>query len=381
MRYRKFGKTDWEVSVLSFGAMRLPVENVKDQSSVDEAESIRMIRHSIDQGVNYVDTAYPYHAGKSETVVGQALRDGYRDKVKLATKMPSWFVQKFEDFDKYLDEQLARLQTEQIDFYLLHGMNKDQWPKLRDLGVIKWAETAMTNGRIGRLGFSFHDELKIFKEVLDGYDDWALAQIQYNFMDTEFQAGTAGLKYAADKGIPLVVMEPLRGGQLTRKAPEKVDKLWSRAPTQRSQADWCLRWIWDQPEVATTLSGMTTMQQLEENLASADRAKINVLSDVERSIIDQVREAYIKVSPIPCTDCKYCIPCPQKVNIPQILTLYNEGFMYDDHKRPRYFYRQIPADQQAANCEECHDCEDLCPQDFDIPLWLEKAHGWLGPKK
>jgi predicted aldo/keto reductase-like oxidoreductase len=380
MKYRPFGKLDWEVSALGFGAMRLPVID-NDQAKIDEPEALKMIRHSIDHGVNYVDTAYPYHGGNSELVVGRALLGGYREKVKLATKMPAWAVETTADFDKILNEQLSKLQTDHIDFYLLHGMSKTSWPKLQDLDVLNWAEGAIGDGRIGYLGFSFHDSLEVFKEIVDAYDKWTFCQIQYNLMDIEHQAGTEGLKYAAEKGLAVVIMEPLRGGSLTKEPSEAVAKLWAGSSQQRSQADWALQWIWNQPEVSVALSGMTEMQHVVENLVSADHSGVGILSDDELSLIDRVREEYINASPIPCTDCQYCMPCPNGVNIPRSLSLYNEGHMYGDHRRARFFYRQLPPDQQADKCEACHECEELCPQDLPISEWLEKVHGWLGPKK
>lgn len=380
MKYRKFGKLDFEVSLLGFGAMRMPVIN-NEQGNLDEAESIRMIRHAIDQGVNYLDTAYPYHMGASEPLVGRALRDGYRDKVKLATKLPSWLVEKADDFDKYLNEQLERLQTGHIDFYLLHGMNKDRWPKMKSLGIMERAEAAIADGRIRHIGFSFHDDLEAFKTVVDGYDKWDFCQIQYNYMDIEFQAGTEGLKYAADKGLAVVVMEPLRGGSLTKQPPDEVADIWSRASTKRTPADWALQWCWDQPEVATILSGMSTFEQLEKNLASADAFEEGKFSAADSDLVAKVREAYQRLSPVPCTDCKYCMPCPNGVNIPRCFALYNDSFMYDDTRVARFFYQeQTPAEARADRCAECHECEPLCPQSIEIAEWLKKVHDWLGPK-
>lgn len=380
MNYRPFGKLDWKVSALGFGAMRLPVVD-NDPSKIDESEAIKMIRHAIDNGVNYVDTAYPYHAGNSERVVGKALLDGYREKVKLATKMPAWQVKSPDDFDKFVGEQLEKLQTDHIDFYLLHGLNRSSWPKLRDMGVTKWAEGAIEDGRIGHLGFSFHDDYDTFKDIIDGYDKWTFCQIQYNFMDVNHQAGVKGLKYAADKGIAMVIMEPLRGGSLTRKAPDIVAKLWDSSPIQRSQAEWALQWVLNQPEVATALSGMTAMEHVVENLAIAGRCGVDLLTDEEQALINQASEAYIEACPVPCTGCNYCMPCSQGVTIPRIFQMYNEAHMYDGHQRARYTYRGLPPEGQADKCTECRECMEVCPQDFDIPESLGMVHDWLGPKK
>lgn len=379
MQYRQFGKLDWEVSALGFGAMRLPIID-DDQAKIDESEAIGMIRRSIDHGVNYLDTAYVYHGGNSEVLVGKALSDGYREKIRLATKMPSWFIEKYEDYDRFLQEQLDRLKTDHIDFYLLHGMGKRFWPSLRDKDVIKWAEGAIADGRIGHIGYSFHDTLEVFKEIVDAYDGWTFCQIQYNFMDIEYQAGAEGLKYAADKGMAVVVMEPLRGGGLAKEPPESVAKVWKKTSSERSPVDWALQWLWNQPEVSVVLSGMTTMRHVEENLASADISRVGALTDDDLSIIDQVREAYRKISPIPCTNCQYCMPCTNGVNIPVILRRYNEGYMYDDHRVARMRYNSLPRDEQGDQCIECLECEEKCPQEIQISEWLKKCHDWLGLK-
>ncbi|MGD9101837.1 MAG: aldo/keto reductase, partial [Anaerolineae bacterium] len=274
--------------MLGFGAMRLPT--LGEFSKIDEPESTRMLRYAIDHGVNYVDTAYPYHSGSSEVFLGRALQDGYRDKVKLATKLPCWDVKVYEDFDKYLNEQLERLQTDHVDFYLLHGLGKDRWAKMRDLGAIKWAEGAIADGRIGHLAFSFHDDYETFVEIVDAYE-WAFCQIQYNYMDVENQAGTKGLKYAVSKGLAVVIMEPLLGGKLVN-PPQPIQELWDTTSTRRAPADWALQWLWDQPEVTVVLSGMSTMQQVEENVASAAAAEVGKLTQADQAIITQVRAMY-----------------------------------------------------------------------------------------
>jgi len=376
MRYRTFGRLDWKPSALGFGAMRLPTID-DDPARIDEELATRMIRTAIDGGVNYVDTAWPYHREQSEPVVGRALQDGYREKVKLATKMPVWLTEKREDFDHYLNEQLKRLQTDRIDFYLLHGLNKTTWRKVRDLGALDWASGAIEAGRIGYLGFSFHDDVSTFKEIVDAAD-WTFCQIMYNYMDIDFQAGTEGLRYAAAKGLAVVIMEPLRGGQLTRTPPEPVARLWAQASSERSPADWALQWLWNQREVSLCLSGMSAMEHVEENLASADRAQVGSLAPEELDLIDRVRDAYRLLSPIPCTNCNYCMPCPNGVAIPRIFTTYNDLRMYGDERRARMSYNQfIPAQERADNCIECGNCESACPQQIRIIDWLKRVHAAL----
>ncbi len=379
MQYRQFGKLKWKVSALGFGAMRLP-KTSDEPADIDEPEAKRMVRHAIDHGVNYVDTAWPYHGEKSEPFVGRALQDGYRDKVRLATKLPCWLVETEEDFDKYLNEQLSRLQTDHVDFYLLHSLNHENWPKMRSLGVLPWAETAIADGRIGHLGFSFHDEHKAFVEIVDDYDKWTFCQIQHNYMDIENQAGTAGLQYAASKGLAVVIMEPLLGGRLAR-PPQAIQAVWNTARQHRTPADWALQWLWNQPQVSVVLSGMSTMQQVEENLVSADRSGIGTLGEDELALIARVRDNYAELCPIPCTDCKYCLPCPSGVNIPKVFEAFNNGVMHSDPEGARMEYKWIAESERASNCTQCQQCEELCPQRIPISEWMVHADEVLAQGK
>lgn len=371
MKYRTFGKLSWKPSALGFGAMRMPTLDGND-AHIDEPEAARMLRHAIDQGVNYIDTAYPYHQGNSESFVGRALADGYRERVKLATKLPCWLVKTADDFDRLLNEQLDRLQTDHIDFYLLHALNKESWPGMRGLGVLQWAEGAIADGRIGHLGFSFHDSAELFKEIVDAYDGWTFCQIQYNYMDEEFQAGTRGLEYAAEKGIAVIAMEPVRGGRLAGTPPPEVQALWERAPMQRTPADWALQWVWNRPEVSLLLSGMSTMEQVQQNLASAEQSDAGRLTPEELALIAQVKTTYARLSPVGCTDCKYCMPCPAGVNIPRNFETYNEAFMYGiEHGLNGFSW--IPEEQRAGACTQCSACESHCPQNLPIMELLKKV--------
>ena len=379
MQYRNFGRLDWEVSALGFGAMRLPLKG-SEPTDIDEDHAIRMIRYAIDHGVNYLDTAYPYHGGNSERVVGRALKDGYRERMKLATKLPCRMVESASDFDRLLNEQLERLDTG-IDFYLLHGLSNQNWPKVRDLGVIGWAESAIADGRFGRLGFSFHDSTEVFKGIIDDYDSWVLAQVQYNYMDIEHQAGRSGVAYAADKGVAVVVMEPLRGGKLAR-APEPVARVWESVSQKRTPVEWALQWVLNQPEVALALSGMSTFEQVVENVEVAGRSGPGSLTADEVALVDRARQAYHGLVPVSCTSCGYCMPCPNGVEIPRIFQMYNEAMMYDDPRTGRFRYRGpggLKEEERADQCTECGECLEACPQEIQIPDWLKKAHEFLGP--
>jgi predicted aldo/keto reductase-like oxidoreductase len=379
MQYRRLGKLDWRVSVLGFGAMRLPLAD-KETGKVDEPEAIRMMHYAIDHGVNYVDTAYPYHQGKGEGIVGNALKDRYREKVKVTTKLPVWLVDDAQGFDRYLNEQLERLQMEKVDFYFLHGLTGERWSKMRDLGVIRWAEKAMAGGRFDHLGFSFHDNFEAFKQIVDGYDNWTSAQVQYNYMDVDYQAGRRGVEYAVSKGLAVVVMEPIRGGQLA-KPRGPVAEVWERAARKRSAAAWALLWVWNQPEISVVLSGMKTMEQVVENVALADSARPGILGPQELGLINRAREAYKGLAPIPCTGCKYCMPCSSGVEIPDIFEMYNEAMTYEDPQEPRWLYGRLKEEQRADQCTRCGECTDACPQEIDIPGWLEKVHPFLAPEK
>jgi predicted aldo/keto reductase-like oxidoreductase len=366
------------VSALGFGCMRLPIKD-GDSANIDESEATRMLHHAIEHGVNYIDTAYPYHGGNSELFVGRILKGGYREKVRLATKLPCWKVEAAEDFDKFLNEQLQKLQTERIDFYLLHGLNRERWDKTRDLGVLERAEKAIADGRIGYLGFSFHDKYPVFQEIVDAHD-WTFCQIQHNYMDIENQAGTRGLRYAASKGLAVVIMEPLLGGKLVD-PPAPIQEIWDTAAHKRLPADWGLQWLWNQPEVSVVLSGMSTVEQVEQNVASAATARVNTLAEPELALFDRVRAKYNELSPIPCTGCEYCLPCPNGVDIPRNLAAYNQGKMYDKPDAARNSYQWIPEAARANACLECVECEEKCPQQIPISKWLPIVHQVLGEGK
>ncbi|MHB1319619.1 MAG: aldo/keto reductase, partial [Anaerolineae bacterium] len=337
MQYRKFGSLDWQASALGFGAMRLPT--LGNRETIDEPEAIRMLRYAIDQGVNYIDTAYPYHGGNSEVVVGRALRDGYRERVRLATKLPVARVQTADDFDRYLDEQLVKLGVSCVDFYLFHGLRRPRWDTLLQHDLLARADRALADGRVKHMGFSFHDSLETFQEIIDSYDNWTMCQIQYNYMGEDFQAGTPGLEYAASKGLAAVIMEPLLGGRLVS-APPLVQAAWDAAPTRRAAPEWALSWLWNKPQVSVVLSGMSTMQQVVDNVAYASRSAVGMFTPEELKAVATARDAYNELCPVPCTGCRYCMPCPNGVGIPEVFAIFNRGVMFNSMDRPRRDYRE-----------------------------------------
>ena len=374
MNYRAFGRTGFNVSALGVGCMRLPTS--PDTGEIDEKHAIRMIRWAIENGVNYVDTAYGYHGGKSEVLVGKALQDGYRSKTAVATKMPPWNVSTKDDLDRIFEEQRTRLQTDKIDFYLLHALGKGSWQKLQKLDILDWVQKRKAAGDIGHIGFSFHDKLPIFKEIVEAFD-WAFCQIQYNYLDEEHQAGTEGLKYAAAKGMGVIVMEPLLGGKLAR-LPDAVYETLSMEAPGVSAVELALNWLWDKPEVAFLLSGMSTLEQVQQNVALANNAEVGMLGEAGRTIVAHAQGAFNNLTPIPCTDCGYCMPCPQGVAIPHNFSLYNDAEVFGNREGNRKQYANTEVEKRAESCIACHECEQKCPQHIPISEWMPKVHKALG---
>jgi predicted aldo/keto reductase-like oxidoreductase len=377
MEYRTFGRLDWRPSALGFGAMRLPVlqdESGKRQPGrIDYDTATAMLRHAIDHGVNYVDTAYMYHEGGSESWLREALSDGYADKVKIATKMPLWSAKSAADLDRVFDEQRRRLGRERFEFYLLHSIDETTWARARDVHALDWCERVLAEGLVAHLGFSFHGDAALFDELLAVYDGWSFCQIQYNFMDEEADPGRSGLRLAAGKGLGVIVMEPLRGGQLTKQPPPHVLDVWAESDVRRTPAEWALQWIWDQPEVSLVLSGMSTMEQTVENVAAAERSGRSRLTAAERELVARVRDAYRDITPIACTQCRYCQPCPSGVDIPRCLEIYNDAVIYNESDLARLYYGWIDEGARADKCSDCGDCEEICPQDLPIRDWLKKV--------
>jgi len=370
MLYRELGETGKKISILGFGCMRLPVVDGKyDQVDMDVA--VPLIRNAIDNGINYLDTAYPYHNGKSEEVISEVIKDGYREKVFIADKLPSWMINSRADMDRYLQEQIDRLQTEKIDFYLLHSIKEDYWKKLESLGVLEFLDDAVSQGKIDYTGFSFHGELELFFDVIDSYN-WDMCQVQYNLVDQNYQAGREGIRYASNNNVGVVIMEPLRGGTLVRNVPPEIQEIWDESPVKRDPVSWALKYLWDHEEIDVVLSGMNSCNDLKQNLDIASEGYPNTLMPEEKEIIREVQFEYKQRKEVDCTQCGYCVPCPSGVDIPANLLQLNNAYMFQDIENAQMnYYMGIKEEERAANCTECGECEKICPQMVPIQKALK----------
>lgn len=380
MNYRK-NRNGEPLSILGYGCMRF----TKKGNSIDIDKAEREVARAIELGVNYFDTAYIYPG--SEVALGEIFRRlGCRDNVNIATKLPQYLIKSSSALDKYFNEQLQRLQTDYIDYYLMHMITDiAAWEKLKKLGIEEWIEKQKNIGRIRNIGFSFHGNTEMFLEVLNAYD-WDFCQIQYNYLDEHTQAGRRGLQAAAAKGIPVIIMAPLRGGKLVELLPDKAKKIIADAPEKNgrklSAADWGYRWLWDQPEVTCVLSGMNSLQMVEENASNASEAAAGEFAEADLAMIDAVKKEINRNIKVNCTGCNYCLPCPQGIDIPLAFRCWNR--MYTENKMSgRKEYLQIMALQKnmpdAGACTGCGKCARHCPQHLDIPSELKKARSSLTP--
>jgi len=382
MRYREMPKNGDRLSILGFGCMRLPERRGK----IVEDRAVRQVRDAIDRGVNYLDTALPYHMGAAEPFLARALAGGFRERVRLATKLPPWSVKRREDMDAILTSQLERLATDRIDYYLVHALKPASWKKMKALGVREFLDAALADGRIGAAGFSFHGDTETFRQIVDEYD-WTCALVQYNYLDEHNQAGIEGIRYAAEKRVGVLVMEPLRGGKLARVVPEEVAAVWNEAPVKRSPAEWALRWVWNHPEVVVALSGMNDEAHVEENARIAGEAEPGSLTEEELALVGRAAEAYRARMRAGCTGCRYCMPCPHGVDIPGCLEALDTLSLMGDRgvQRINYLMRVggIMNDDEpgyASYCQECGKCLAACPQQIPIPERLkETARQLEGP--
>ena len=364
MKYRVLGKTGAEVSVLGFGCMRLPV---LENEAIDESEAIRIIRKGIDNGINYLDTAFGYHNGQSEILVGKALKDGYRSKAYLATKLPLWSVNCEDDVERIFNEQLTKLDTDYIDFYLLHAVNNESWEtKVLKFDILPKLEKKLAEGKIKHLGFSFHDDLDVFKKIIDSYDGFEFCQIQFNYIDTDYQAGIEGLEYAASKGLGVIVMEPLLGGKLAN----PHDKIKELLGENKSPVEWALDFVWNRPEVGMLLSGMGSEQMVDDNIGYADNSYIGMLSEDELSILSKAKLVFDEMNLVPCTGCEYCMPCPEGVKIPDVFSAFNK-ITEGGRRLVKEVFPDI--ESNASLCKKCGKCENACPQHIEIIETLRKV--------
>jgi len=365
MEYIQFGRTGMRVSRLGLGCMRFPAE---------EGEAVRMVRYAIDNGINYVDTAYMYP--NSEQITGKALRDGYRDRTYLVTKSPIWLVKEHADFEKYLDEELARLGTDHIDIYMLHNLYPANWEKVQKFDGLSFLDKMVQKGKILHKGFSIHNSTAAFMEIADAFD-WEMAQIQLNILDEHQQVGVEGLRYGAQKGLAMNIMEPLRGGALVQNAPKEALELAASFPEKRSIAEWCFRWLYNMPEVSVILSGTSNLDQLKDNLRIFEHAKAGVMTKQEHALVAGIKNAFEAQKSIGCTGCRYCMPCPQGVGIPDVFKLYNSHQLTKPNPIDKQIYQFLDTDAKADKCVECGVCAQKCPQQLDIPALLKTAHAEL----
>ena len=382
MLYNKLGKTNLEVSRLGFGTMRLPTTGSNDE--IIESEAIEMLTYGIENGINIIDTAYPYHSktldgsGESETFVGEFLKENnYREDILLSTKSPSWAIEKKEDFDFYLDEQLKKLQTDYIDIYLLHSLTVPDWEKVKGLDVLDFLDDCLTTGKVKHVGFSSHIEVDYLIEIIDEYPKWEVVMTQMNYLDEYYQSGVMGLDYLKETNIGSMIMEPLRGGRLIQNIPKEVQTLWDSADVKRTPVEWALQYLWNRDDVDCVLSGMTSLNQVKENIEIAN--KIDEISENDQELIREVARTYRTFLGNNCTRCGYCMPCPHGVDIINCLTEYNIAHMLNDPKASAMqYFSLIDDDSRADSCVQCMECIPFCTQMLDIPEELVKVHEYFG---
>ncbi|WP_237037007.1 aldo/keto reductase [Mediannikoviicoccus vaginalis] len=373
MKYFDIGEV--EVSRLGFGCMRFPVID-GDNGKINKEESEKLLLDAIERGLNYIDTAYPYHEETSEDFIGEFLqKHNLRNRVQLATKLPCWLVKKEEDFERLLNLQLEKLQTDYIDFYLLHSLDIKRFRKIVDLGVLDFCKKIKEKGIVKHIGFSFHDEYPAFEEIFNAYD-WDFCQIQLNYLDIDYQAGMKGYELATKNNVPVIIMEPLKGGRLSN-PPEEIKEMSKKfEPLSYSQV--ALKFPLSLQNVMTVLSGMNSHKQVEENCEMADSVEYNSLTDEEKEFYKVSRKVYKDRERIGCTACEYCMPCTVEINIPKVFSLWNKAFLYDEEDKSKKDYKEYLKDGVSPEeCIECGKCEDICPQHLEIIKGLKDAHEYL----
>ncbi len=378
MLYRKNIKTGEDISILGFGAMRMPT---LEDGTIDKAPSREMINYCLEHGVNYFDTAIPYHSGQSEAFLGEAL-EGDRRSVYIATKMLHNKINSYEEMEEMFAQQCKNLRTDYIDYYMVHGLvNAQLWHRLKAIGFADFARKHKASGAIRRIGFSAHMTFPDFKEVLDDFD-WDFSQMQYNYIDEDIQVSSKGLEYAKSKGIPMIAMEPIRGGLLTT-INDEIQSIFDKAIDKKTPAGWALRWVWNHPEFLTVLSGMSTLKHVKENIETASAAYSNSMSEDDMLIINEAIAAFKSRIVVPCTQCGYCMPCPYGVRIPAIFESYNLYYILNETRGKRWYHvmtsGMMGGKGEASLCQECGVCEPKCPQGIKIIDELKNAKAILAP--
>ena len=382
MLYNKLGKTNLEVSRLGFGTMRLPTKDSND--NIVEDEESKMLEYGIENGINIIDTAYPYHSatldgsGNSETFVGKFLKENsYREDILLSTKSPSWAIEEKQDFDFYLDEQLKKLQTDYIDIYLLHSLTVPDWEKVQNLDVLDFLDDCLSSGRVKHVGFSSHIEVDYLIEILDEYPKWEVVMTQMNYLDEYYQSGVMGLDYLKEVNVGSVIMEPLRGGRLVQNIPPEIQKLWDSAEVKRTPVEWAMQYLWNRDDVDCVFSGMTSLEQVKQNVKIASTE--DIISENDQELIREVARTYRTFLGNSCTRCGYCMPCPHGVDIINCLTEYNIAHMMQNPKASAMqYFSLIDDDSRADSCVDCKECIPYCTQMLDIPAELQKVYEYFG---
>ena len=382
MIYNELGKTGLEVSRLGFGTMRLPTINSNAEINTEEAS--KMLKYGIENGINIIDTAYPYHSkelegdGNSEIFLGEFLSENsLRDDIILQTKSPSWLIEKRTDFDYYLDKQLEKLQTDHIDIYLLHSLTVPDWEKVRDLNVFDFLDDALSSGKVGHIGFSSHIEIDYLIEIIDEYPKWEVALTQLNYLDEYYQSGVMGTDYLRQVNMGSMIMEPLRGGRLVNNIPPEIMDLWNLAETKRTPVEWALQYLWNRNDVDCVFSGMTSLEQVKDNVRIASTE--DVISPNDQELIREVARTYRTYLGNSCTRCGYCMPCPHGVDITNCLTEYNIAHMMGDPKASAMqYFSLIDDDSRADSCVDCKECLPFCTQLLNIPEELQKVYEYFG---
>ena len=382
MLYNKLGKSNLEVSRLGFGTMRLPTKDSNDNIVEDEAS--KMLEYGIENGINIIDTAYPYHSatldgsGNSETFVGKFLKENsYREEILLSTKSPSWAIEEKQDFDFYLDEQLKKLQTDYIDIYLLHSLTVPDWEKVKNLDVLDFLDDCLSSGRVKHVGFSSHIEVDYLIEILDEYPKWEVVMTQMNYLDEYYQSGVMGLDYLKEVNVGSVIMEPLRGGRLVQNIPPEIQELWDSAEVKRTPVEWAMQYLWNRDDVDCVFSGMTSLEQVKQNVEIASTK--DIISENDHELIREVARTYRTFLGNSCTRCGYCMPCPHGVDIINCLTEYNIAHMMQNPKASAMqYFSLIDDDSRADSCVDCKECIPYCTQMLDIPAELQKVYEYFG---